>query len=92
MICVTSFNISWDPPNITCGNVSYEVSVAQSPVEGDAVNNTTTADTFFSIIGLNNSLLVTVTVTATDRVGQRNGNTTYFQLRISKGKFVYLWC
>ena len=37
-ICVTSFNISWDVSNsITCGDVSYEVSISPPPIEGNTV-------------------------------------------------------
>ena len=69
-ICITSFNISWDASNsITCGDVSYEVSISPPPIEGNAV--TTTVDRFYSVTGLNNSLPnVTVTVTARNRAGQ----------------------
>ena len=63
-ISVTSFNISWDASNnITCGDVSYEVSISPLPIEEDAV--TTTDNMFYNVTGLNNSLPnVTVTVTA----------------------------
>ena len=69
-ICITSFNISWDASNsITCGDVSYEVSISPPPIEGNAV--TTTVDRFYSVTGLNNSLPnVIVTVTARNRAGQ----------------------
>ena len=78
-ICVTYFNISWDAPSITCGDVYYEVSISPPPIEGDAV--VTTVDRFLSVTGLNNSLPdVTITVTAIDRVGQRNGITLLVQL------------
>ena len=70
-ICVMYFNISWDAPSITCGDVFYEVSVSQPPTEEGAV--TTTVNTSFSITGLNNSLPIIIIVIAIDRVGQRNG-------------------
>ena len=84
-ICVTSLNISWDVPSITCGDVSYEVSISPPPIEGDAV--VTTVDRFLSVTGLNNSLPdVTITVTAVNRVGQRNGSVFSVQLPRSLGK------
>ena len=84
-ICVTNFNISWDAPSITCGDVNYEVSISPPPIEGDAV--TTTADSFLSVTGLNNSLPdVAITVTAIDRVGQRDGRMFLVQLPKSLGK------
>ena len=84
-VCVTYFNISWDAPSITCEDVYYEVSVSPSPFEGDAV--TTTVDSFLSVTGLNNSLPnVTITVTAIDRAGQRNGSMYLVQLPRSLGK------
>ena len=67
-ICVTYFNISWDAPSITCGDVYYEVSISPPPIEGDAV--VTTVDSFLSVTGLSNSLPdVTITVTAINRAG-----------------------
>ena len=88
-ICVTHFNISWDAPNITCGDVSYEVSISPPPIEGDAV---TTVDRFLGVTGLNNSLPnVTITVTASDRVGQRNSMMFSVQLPRSLGNcFMYI--
>ena len=84
-ICVTSLNISWDAPSITCGDVYYEVSMSPPPIEGDAV--VTTVDSFLSVTGLNNSLPdVTITVTAIDRVGQRGGRVFSVQLPKSLGK------
>ena len=84
-ICVTSLNISWDAPSITCGDVYYEVSISPPPIEGDAV--VTTVDSFLSATGLNNSLPdVTITVTAIDRVGRRNGSMYSVQLPKSLGK------
>ena len=84
-ICPTHFNISWDAPSITCGDVYYEVSISPPPIEGDAIRNTTV--TSFSVTGLNNSLPdVTITVTAIDRVGQRNGSMLSVQLPRSPGK------
>ena len=62
-----SFNISWDAPNKTCGDMHYEVSTSQPPIE--AVNTTdnavvNTTDSFLNVTGLNNSLPnVTITVT-----------------------------
>ena len=84
-ICVTSFNISWDAPSITCGDVSYEVLVSQDLSE---IDPKLTVDKFYHVTELDNSLPVEITVIATDRVGQRNGSTTVLQLRISEGKFV----
>ena len=88
-ICVTSFNISWDPPNsITCGDVAYEVSISPSPIVGDAV--TTTVNTFLNITRLNNSLPdVTITVTASNRAGQGDGRMFSVQLPGSLGKCVH---
>ena len=84
-ICVTSLNISWDAPSITCGDVYYEVSISPPPIEGDLV--VTTVDSFLSITGLNNSLPdVTINVTAIDRVGQRDGRLLPVQLPKSLGK------
>ena len=80
-ICVTYFNISWDTPSITCGDVYYEVVVSPPPIEGDTV--TTTADGFFSVTGLNNSLPdVTITVTAVNRAGR--GDDTMFPVQLPK--------
>ena len=86
-ICVTYFDISWDVSNnITCGDVYYEVSISQPPIEGDAV--VTTVDSFLSIAGLNNSLPdVTITVTAIDRAGRGDGRMFPVQLPRSLGKF-----
>ena len=88
-VCVTSFNISWDPPNnITCGDIFYEVSVSQPPIEGDAI--TTTVNTFLNVTGLNNSLPdVTITVTASNRAGQGDGRMFSVQLPGSLGKCVH---
>ena len=85
-ICVTYFDISWDPANsITCGDVSYEVSISPPPIEGDAV--TTTVNTFLSITGLNNSLPdVTITVTASNRAGRGDDMMFSVQLPRSVGK------
>ena len=88
-ICVTYFDISWDAPSITCGDVYYEVLISQSQIEGDAVEVLNVTDRFLSVTGLNNSLHnVTITVTAIDRVGQRDNSTFVLQLRTSEGKFV----
>ena len=63
------------------------MSISPSPIEGDAV--VTTVNSFLSATGLNNSLPdVTITVTAIDRVGQRNDNAFVLQLRTPEGKFV----
>ena len=88
-ICVTSFNISWDVSNnITCGDVSYEVSVFPPPIEGDAV--TTTDNRFYNVTGLNNSLPnVTITVTARNRGGQGNNRTVFVELPKPLGKCIY---
>ena len=84
-ICVTYFNISWDAPSITCGDVYYEVSISPPPIEGDAV--VTTVDSFLSVTGLNNSLPdVTVTVTAINRAGRGDGRMFLVQLPKSLGK------
>ena len=84
-ICVSYFNITWDAPSITCGNVYYVVSISPPPIKGDAV--VTTVDSFLSVIGLNNSLPdVTIIVTAIDRVGQRHGKLFPVQLPRSLGK------
>ena len=74
-ICVTSFNISWDVSNnITCGDVSYKVSISPPPIGGNAV--TTTDNMFYNVTGLNSSLPnVTITVTARNRAGQGNNRT-----------------
>ena len=91
-ICVTSLNISWNAPNITCGDVFYSVSVSQDSNEGNA-----TVDRFpfvtplnsSNVSGLDNNLSdVTITVTAIDRVGKRNGSIFSQQLCKSEGKFV----
>ena len=83
--CVTSLNISWDPPNgTTCGNVSYDVSISQPP---NAVIAMYTANTFLSITGLNNSLPdVIITVTASNRAGQGDDMMFSVQLPRSVGK------
>ena len=85
-ICVTSFNISWDASNsITCGDVSYEVSISPPPIEESAT--ATTVDRFYSVTGLNNSLPnVTITVTASNRAGQGDGMTFSVQLPEALGK------
>ena len=84
-VCVTSLNISWDASSIICGDVYYEVSISPPPIEGDAV--VTTVDSFLSVTGLNNSLPnVTITVTAIDRVGQRDGGMFLVQLPKSLGE------
>ena len=84
-ICVTYFNISWDAPSITCGDVYYEVLISQPPIEGDAV--VTTVGSFLSVTGLNNSLPdVTITVTAINRVGRGDGRMFPVQLPRSLGK------
>ena len=89
-ICPTYFDISWDAPSITCGDVSYNVLVSQSQIEGKAVevsNVTGLNNSFLSVTGLNNNLPnVTITVTAIDRGGQRNGSMFSVQLPRSLGK------
>ena len=84
--CLTSLNISWDASNsITCGGVSYEVSISPPSIEGNAV--TTTVDRFYSVTGLNNSLPnVTVTVTARNRAGQGGVMMYHVQLPKPLGK------
>ena len=90
-ICVTYFNITWDVPSITCGHVSYDVLISQPQIEGDTVEILTViglVDRFFEVTGLNNSLLdVMITVTAIDRVGQRNERIFLEQLPESLSKF-----
>ena len=83
--CITSFIISWDASNsITCGDVSYEVSISPPPIEGNAV--TTTVDRFYSVTGLNNSFPnVTVTVAARNRAGQGEVMMHHVQLPESLG-------
>ena len=79
-VCVTFFNISWNASNgITCGDVSYEVSVFQSSIEQSMEQFTRIGDTFYSsITGLNNSDPdVMVTVTASNRAGQGNMSILY---------------
>ena len=80
-ICVTSLNISWDAPSMTCGDVSYEVLVSQDLSERDPK---LTVNRFYHVTELDNSLPVEITVTATDRVGQRNGSISVLQLRVSE--------
>ena len=84
-ICVTSFNISWDISNsMTCGDVSYEVSISPPPVEGNAI--VTTDNMFYSITGLNNSLPnVTISVTVSNREGQENNRTFFVELPKPRG-------
>ena len=74
--------------------MSYNVLISQPQFEGDAVevlSVTELVDRFLHITGLNNSLPdVTITVTAVDRVGQRNGSVFFVQLPRSLGKcFTY---
>ena len=90
-ICVTSFNISWDVSNsITCGDVSYEVSISPPPIGGDAV--TTTDNMFYNVTGLNSSLPnVTITVTARNRAGQGNNRTEFVELPKPLGRCIYIW-
>ena len=84
-ICLTYFNISWDAPSITCGDVSYEVLISQPLIEGGTV--AITVDSFLSVTGLNNSLPdVTITVTAINRAGQGDGRMYSVQLPKSLGK------
>ena len=89
-VCVTSFNISWDVSNnITCGDVSYEVSISPPPIGGDAV--TITDDMFYNVTGLNNSLPnVTITVTARNRAGQGNNRTVLVELPKPLGRCTYV--
>ena len=89
-ICVTSFNISWDVSNsITCGDVSYEVSISPTPIEGNAI--ATTDYMFYSITRLNNSLPnVTITVTTiSNRAGRGNNRTILVELPKPLGKCMY---
>ena len=74
-MCVTYFNISWNASNrITCGDVSYNMSVFQSSIRQRMEQFTRVGDMFYSsVTGLNNSNLdVMVTVTASNRAGQGN--------------------
>ena len=74
-ICVTYFNISWNASNrITCGDVSYNVSVFQSSIGQSMERFTRVGDTFYySVTGLNNNDPdVMVTVTASNKAGQGN--------------------
>ena len=82
-ICVTSFNITWDVSNnITCGDVSYEVSISPPPIEGNTI--ATTDNMFYSVTGLNNSIPnVTIAVTAISNRGGRGNNWT-FLVELSK--------
>ena len=77
-ICVTSFNTSWDVSNsITCGDVSYEVSISPPPIEGNTV--AITDNMFYNVTGLNNSLPnVIITVIAISNRGGRGNNRTIF--------------
>ena len=84
-ICPTYFDISWDALSITCGDVSYNVSVSPPPIEGDAV--VSTVDSFLNVTGLNNSLPdVLITVTAINRAGRGDGRMFPVQLPKSLGK------
>ena len=87
-ICVTSFNISWNISNsMTCGDVSYEVSISPPPVKGNAI--ATTDNMFYSVTGLNNSLPnVTITVTISNREGQENNKTFFVKLPKSIGMYI----
>ena len=88
-ICVTYFNISWEAPSITCGDVYYEVSISPPPIEGDAV--VTTVDSFLSVTGLNNSLPdVIIIVTAINRAGRGDGRMFPVQLPKSLSKCMLL--
>ena len=92
-ICVTYFNISWNASNrITCGDVSYDVSVFQSSIGQRMEQFTRVDDTFYSsITGLNNSDPdVMVTVTASNKAGQGNMSIS-LQLPKSLGKY-YVLC
>ena len=95
-ICVTYFNISWDAPSITCGDVYYEVLISQPPIEGGAVevlNVTGLINRFLHVTGLNNSLPdVTITVTAINRAGRGDGRMFPVQLPRSLGKCCLYVC
>ena len=90
-ICVTSFNISWDVSNnITCGDISYEVSISPPPIEGDGV--TATDNMSYNVTGLNSSLPnVTITVTARNRAGRGNNRTLFVELPKPLGKYHNCW-
>ena len=92
-ICVTSFNISWDVSNdITCGDVSYEVSISPPPIEGNGI--ATIDNMFYSVTGLNNSLPnVTITVAAiSNRGGGGNNETILVELSKPLGKcYTYIF-
>ena len=85
--CITSFNISWDASNsITCGDVSYEVSISPPPI-GSEETITNITNTFYHFTGLNNNLhIFTVTVTARNRAGQGNVTLNHLQLPEPLGK------
>ena len=87
-ICVASFNISWNiSTSMTCGVVSYEVSISPPPVEGNAI--ATTDNMFYSVTGLNNSLPnVTITVTVSNREGQENNRTFFVELPNPRGTYL----
>ena len=87
-ICVTSFNISWDiSNNMTCKDVSYEVSISPPPVEGNGI--ATTDNMSYSVTGLNNSLPnVTITVTVSNREGLGNNRILLVKLPNPKGIYV----
>ena len=90
-ICVTYFDISWDAPSITCGDVYYDLLISPPPIEGDAV--VTTVDSFLSVTGLNSSLPdVTITVTAINRAGRGDGRMFVVQLPRSLGKCCMYAC
>ena len=88
-ICVTSFNISWNVSNsITCGVVSYDVSISPPPIEGNAI--ATIDNMYYSVTGLNNSLPnVIITVTASNKAGQGNNRTILVELPKPLGKCMY---
>ena len=89
--CVTSLNITWDTPSVTCGVVSYEMLISQSPNKKNDkfFSGTELDDRSVEVTGLDNSLLdVAVTVTAIDMVGRRRHNTHVLRLIMAEGKFV----
>ena len=72
---------------MTCGDVSYEVSISPPPVEGNAI--ATTDNMFYSVTGLNNSLPnVTITVTVSNREGQESSRTFFVELPNPRGTYL----
>ena len=86
--CATNFNISWAPPNMTCGSVSYNITISQLPSldEKQEVVNVT----FHHFTELKSASTYRITVVATDRrlTGPKMNRTV--QLPLSECKiFLY---